>query len=370
MAGGWHAEVHESPIAKVLRELGHSVAEFRWHAYFRASARWFRIADALQRRVQNKLLIGPELQRLNSDFIHFVGHHKPDVVFINRGTHIFPETLHRLHATSPGALLAACCNDDPFSPAHPKYMWRHFVAGIPKYDVIFAYRARNLKEFKNAGAKRAELLLPWFVPELHRPVRLDAESETRFACDVTFVGHFEDDTRLQHLKKLVDNGINLRLHGPEWHRVSASYPWMRRLGPIQPVFGEDYVRALCGAKIALCFFSRLNRDTYTRRCFEIPATGTMLLSEYSDDMPSFYEEGSEAEFFRDADELLMKVRQCWGSLWSPEAAIQNRPGRAAWLSPDIPCLGSAHRYYIPCGGSRGRARRISSHCSPLPTSHS
>jgi spore maturation protein CgeB len=53
----------------------------------------------------------------------------------------------------------------------------------------------------------------------------------------------------------------------------------------------------------------MNQDTYTRRCFEIPATKTMLLSEYSDDLTTLYREGVEAEFFKSRDELIAKLHR-------------------------------------------------------------
>jgi spore maturation protein CgeB len=65
---------------------------------------------------------------------------------------------------------------------------------------------------------------------------------------------------------------------------------------------------LCGARIALCFLSKLNRDTYTRRCFEIPASGTLLLSEYSDDLAGMFREGVEADYFRSPEEMIEKIR--------------------------------------------------------------
>jgi spore maturation protein CgeB len=84
---------------------------------------------------------------------------------------------------------------------------------------------------------------------------------------------------------------------------------LHHLAPVRQVWGENYNKALCGAKVALCFLSKLNQDTYTRRCFEIPATKTMLLSEHSDDLATLYREGVEAEFFRSGDELIAKLHR-------------------------------------------------------------
>ena len=65
--------------------------------------------------------------------------------------------------------------------------------------------------------------------------------------------------------------------------------------------------------MALCFLSKLNRDTYTRRCFEIPATGTLMLSEHTDDLASLYKEGEEADFFRTREELIEKLKLYFGN---------------------------------------------------------
>ena len=70
----------------------------------------------------------------------------------------------------------------------------------------------------------------------------------------------------------------------------------------------NYCKALSGAKIGLCFLSKLNNDSYTRRCFEIPATKTLLLSEFSDDLTTIFKEGVDADFFRNRDELVSKVK--------------------------------------------------------------
>ena len=76
---------------------------------------------------------------------------------------------------------------------------------------------------------------------------------------------------------------------------------------IVPLQYKDYNLAINGAKIALVFLSKLNNDTYTRRCFEIPATKTMMLSEFTNDLSSMFEEGVEAEYFRSKRELVDKI---------------------------------------------------------------
>ena len=78
--------------------------------------------------------------------------------------------------------------------------------------------------------------------------------------------------------------------------------------PVSYLQGKDYSDAVRSAPIALCFLSKLNKDTYTRRCFEIPAIGAALFSEYSDDLASIFIEDEEAVFFKNKDELVAKVK--------------------------------------------------------------
>jgi spore maturation protein CgeB len=174
------------------------------------------------------------------------------------------------------------------------------------YDLVFAYRRHNVEDFRRAGAKRVALLMPWFISEKNHPVSVNEIKENRFLYDVVFIGHYENDHRLNYIKILSDNEFDLKLFGPDWDRVSR-HPWLTKFLPINPVRGDDYNLALCSARIALCFFSKLNRDTYTRRCFEIPATGTFMLSEYSDDMANLFVEGKEADFFRSPEEMIIKI---------------------------------------------------------------
>ena len=51
----------------------------------------------------------------------------------------------------------------------------------------------------------------------------------------------------------------------------------------------------------------MNNDKYTRRCFEIPACGTMMLAQKTNELKSLYKEGTEAAFFSGKEDLLDKI---------------------------------------------------------------
>ena len=126
---------------------------------------------------------------------------------------------------------------------------------------------------------------------------------------MAFLGHWEDDGREDLVEALLrEPGLDFKLWGTLWDRSRLARELEKRFGAVRPLYREGYNLAINGAGIALVFLSRMNHDTYTRRCFEIPITGTLMLSEYTPDLASLFQEGVEAEFFRSAEELLEKVR--------------------------------------------------------------
>jgi len=309
VAGDWHSELHEVAVYNAFRKLGHEVGRFSWHEYFHPQGGFFRGIDSVIRKFQNKFVTGPLLTRVNRDFVAAATAFRPELVFVYRGTHITAASLAEVKRRIPGVFLFGYNNDDPFGPDHPGWLWRHFMRAIPYYDLVGAYRKSNLVDFEQAGARRVRLLRSWFIEERNHPVVLSDADRSRYECDVVFVGHYEPDGRVEMLERIVNAGFRLRLFGPGyyWDPVIAKTPTLAHLYPIRLVWGEDYNRSLCGAKVALCFLSKLNRDAYTRRCFEIPATQTVLLSEYSDDLATLFREGIEADFFRTVDELIAKI---------------------------------------------------------------
>jgi len=312
VAGDWHSELHEEAVYKAFVTLGHETFRFSWHQYFKSVGSGFTYTmSGVVGRIQNKLIAGPLIPRLNADFLEMVFRVRPDAIFVYRGTHIMGDSLRKIKDALPATVLVGYNNDDPFSKAHSRLLWRHFRDAIPRYDLMLAYRLQNIDDFRKAGAQQVELVRSWFIPERNRPVDLTPEERERFGCDVVFVGHYEADGRVEILEAIVADGYKLRLFGPgyDWDPVLKKSKILHSLVPIQLVWGDQYNKALCGAKVALSFLSKLNRDTYTRRCFEIPATGTLLMSEYTEDLSSLFVEDIEAVFFKSKSEFIDKLRR-------------------------------------------------------------
>ena len=74
------------------------------------------------------------------------------------------------------------------------------------------------------------------------------------------------------------------------------------------LWNEEYVYALKGAQIGLCFLSDLNYNDTTVRSFEIPACGTFMLALRTPQHLDCYVEGQEAAFFDTPEELVQKAR--------------------------------------------------------------
>lgn len=304
LAGGWQYDFYEKACADALAQNGVEVVPFSWNRFF----------SSLPGRAEAKYVIaGPLTLAMNHRLLSTVRRERPDFVFVWRGTHVLPRTLRAIRSQT-GAALVSYNNDDPFSPRysnselrHWRRLWKIFKASIPEYDLHFVYRQCNLAEFCEAGARRALLLRSYYIPSVHRPVSLSEEERARFAADVVFVGHYEPE-RWQYIRALVENGLKVRIFGrPSSWNASRLGDLAEYFGRIEPVFGDDYAKALCGAKMALCFFSRLNRDTYTRRAFEIPACGSVLLSERTEEMQSLFAEEAEAVYFSTREELVDKA---------------------------------------------------------------
>ncbi len=264
------------------------------------------------RKRQNKLIyrvakkvFGPkDLANTNKRILESVEKESFDVTWIDKGVTIKAETLIKIKKISPRTISVHYNPDDPFGAFRAG--WRTFIRCAPLYDVHFVPRQENLVEYEKLGCKHMYRFYFSYDRDFHRPVPITSVDRLRFGGEVGFIGDYERE-RAEAILYLAKNTIPVRVWGPNWDR-KCKYAHRNMKIEDRPLWGGDYVKAICCFDINLNFLRRINRDLQTTRSVEIPACGGFMLAERTDEHLKLFEEDKEAVFFSSNDELLEKIR--------------------------------------------------------------
>lgn len=198
-------------------------------------------------------------------------------------------------------------------------------AVIGSFDVLVYCKAYEEADYRALGRPLVYMPLG-YCDETHRPLPSD---DPAWDCTAGFLGGWEP--RREALLHDVAEVVDLKIRGAHWEFLrDGKWTWRRQiiLGQFagdEPfrikqdsvlacahkggeVYGDDYARALTGARIGLGFLRKVCPDQHTTRTFEIPACGSMLLADRTEEHRAFFEEGREAEFFDGKEELIDKLR--------------------------------------------------------------
>ena len=317
IGGDWRWPIYEEALAWGFRELGWEVIEFRLLAE----------EDALG-FAGVKLRYAPALRGLNERFLDTVARTRPDMVFLQRCDLILPEAIRAVRDVSARTVVFQFHNDDPFIGMRNRIKCRHFLHSLPYANATFVFRPVNVEDARRFGAPLVEVLPPYYVRTLHHPV-----SDGVVDYDVVFIGHYEPDGRAQAIEALAATGLRVGLFGTRWDEAPRSCAWIRSQCAV-PVRGDEYRRTLSRAKMALVLLSRLNRDVWTTRCFEIPACGVAMLVPDNEHMRAFFTD-EEAIYYRDGDvaDLVAKA-----VAWSRSPDQCEEVAQAGWRR----CMADGH----------------------------
>ena len=265
-----HGQIHSHTLVKYLLKLNYDIDIFFWkkffHKYTYSSKKYFYFYLILS-KIENKIIFGPIIFFINFLFILKAISKKYDIIFLLRGTHISSFSIFVIKKIT-SVIFISYNNDDPFSKLAESQLWKNYKSSIKYMDHCFVYRYKNIQEHLNLGCKNSSLLRSYFVPEFN--FKIDKKNiPLQFINDVIFAGHYEDDNRDKILLFLLKRGIKLKIFGSEWERSIYYHELINLQGKIYELNQNDYNLALNGSKIALVFLSKINNDTYTRRCFVI-----------------------------------------------------------------------------------------------------
>ncbi|MDB9456400.1 glycosyltransferase [Dolichospermum circinale CS-534/05] len=189
--------------------------------------------------------------------------------------------------------------DDPFNPAHYA-PW--FFKALPHYDIVFSPRRANIEDLLNAGCPQVEYLPFGYDHDLFYPADLSKLNPDATVPDVVFAGGADRD-RVPYMSALIKSGINLALYGGYWER----YPETK--AHTQGQADVSTLRLAIGrAKISLCLVRKANRDGNCMRTFEVPAIGSCMLTEDTQEHREIFgQEGEAVVYFNTIPEMLEKT---------------------------------------------------------------
>ena len=206
----------------------------------------------------NHLYLGRRISEINRLIQAKALESRPDVLWVDRGLQIWPETLEAVRRSGCDRLIH-------FSPDNHMILGnqsRFYFQTIPYYDVHITTKTANIDWLQRCGARKVELIGKAFDPAIHRPLALEAADRLLYGCDIGFVGHWEP-SREKTLMSLQRKGYRIKVWGGGWRKArEAKHPLF---ADSRHLIGDDYAKAIGGAKINLCLLSGWFQDQTTAR---------------------------------------------------------------------------------------------------------
>lgn len=289
------------------------LANFNWECIGFDTLPYLRVEGRIRRALQHRLLDGPDVRRFNQDLLRFVRENRNvDVVWIDKGRWLFYSTLLEIKRLT-NAILVHYTPD----PAFTVHTSRHFMQSLPLYDLCITTKRYELESYRRHGAREVIFTLQGIDSRFEECEPCgDLNSEERQGA--VFIGHCEPHY-VRTLSALAENGVPLRIWGGGWEKLKKGTSPLRDCIQGGPVLGMSYPIALSQGEIGIGLLSKYSPDAFTTRTFEMPAAGLLLLAERTDEHLSLFEEGVEADFYSNTDEL---VEKAWHYLENEEKRVQ------------------------------------------------
>lgn len=259
------------------------------------------MGSRIERSILHRLHAGRGARALNAALLELANTASYDAVWVDKGVWIYPETLRALRDAAKTGFAVHYTPD-------PQILYnksRHFLRSIALYDLIVTTKHFEVPLYQRLGARDVLVVLQGFgriFAELSLGV-----PRPEIISDVSFVGRCEAHYARQ-LKIAARTGCNLNVWGPRWPRYAKFHRWARPHVRGNGIWGAAYPQALQASKIAIGLLSKLIPEQTTTRNFEIPASGTFMLAERTQELQALFTEGKEAEFFSSPHELQDKIQ--------------------------------------------------------------
>lgn len=245
----------------------------------------------------------PENRKENTQIIEKIDSTYYDIIWIDKGVTIYPETLQYIKRKSSKTVIISY---SPDNMALRHNQSQQYLECIPLYDYIITNKSYILDDMRRLGAKDICFVNNSYESTFHYPRILTSKDYQEIGGDIGFVGAWEKE-RCESILYLAQHGLNVRVWGGgKWLKYRGMYPNLKIED--KGLYSENYAKSFKAFKISLCFLRKMNYDLQTTRTVEIPACGGFMMAERTIEHQAMFEENKEAVFFSSNEELLEKCK--------------------------------------------------------------
>jgi len=265
--------------------------------YFASNLFYEYYQKSLVNKIVFRLGISTIYKTINIKFRRIVEYEQPDVIWVFKGMEILPESLH--WAKSRRIKLINYNPDNPFIFSGRGSGNKNVTQSIPLYDLHFTYNLSVQKRLeKEFNVKTSILPFGFDIDDYVYRLSLK-EPEILRTC---FLGN-PDRERTAFIKAIADLGIEISVYGHDWRNFLA-HP---KVEINEAVYGDALWGVLRRYRVQLNLMRVHNLDSHNMRTFEVPGIGGIMVAPETPEHVSFFENGKEAFFFRNANECALII---------------------------------------------------------------
>lgn len=254
------------------------------------------IAGSLVDRLLWRAAWQPLAKLANQKLVERINQFRPDLTLVISPLLLYPASIL---AMKKHGLAFAFFTDNPID-VHHTHTNSWVKRGFPLWDAGLIWSQELVDRLLESGVKQA-----FFHPfcsdiEYHFP-----KQQTNPSYDVAFIGNWDASRkREKYLKAIAD--YRLGLWGSNYWNTHCQELTLKDLCQGMCTYQEIPV-VLGSARMGLNILRPQNEKGHNIRTYEIPAVGTLMLSERSDELLNLFKEDKEAIYFSSPDELKQKV---------------------------------------------------------------
>jgi spore maturation protein CgeB len=221
-----------------------------------------------------------------------------DLIWVFKGMEIQPKTLIELKRYTKRIINFN--PDNPFIFSGKGSGNKNVTKGMYLYDEHFTYDHQVKEKIEKELGMKCTWIPFGFDQEAIINNDLHSFEDIKAVC---FVGN-PDSYRTEILKVILNNGLPLHVYGNGWDKF-LEHPNLSIHGP---AYKNEYYLTLRKYRVQLNIMRIHNLDSHNMRSIEIPGCGGLMLAPSTRDHRAFFEEGKEAFFYDNSDQLITQVK--------------------------------------------------------------